>query len=97
MEVELLFRDKYVFKDGAIREMVIWRLPGLDAERPHGLKYRLFYGYHGQCLVRYDNEKGKGDHRHYGVQEEPYSWVSVQQLVNDFKEDIEKMRGELDG
>ncbi len=96
MKAKLLFSDKYVFKDGAIREMIIWQLPGIDAERLHGLKYRLYYGNPDQCLVRYDNERGKGDHRHYGNSEEAYPWVSVQQLIADFKADIEQLRGVQD-
>jgi hypothetical protein len=59
MSAQLLFRDKYIYADGAIREMVIWRLPEADSERAHGLKYSLFYGHPGKCLVRYDNERGK--------------------------------------
>lgn len=101
MAATLLFKDKYIYRDGAIREMVIWRLPASDTERPHGLKYRLYYGYSGRCLVRYDNERGKGDHRHYNDHEgndyeEAYSWVSVQQLVADFRADIEQLRGDHD-
>ncbi|WP_275099308.1 toxin-antitoxin system TumE family protein [Sedimenticola hydrogenitrophicus] len=101
MKAELLFKDKYIYRDGAIREMVIWRLPAADAGRPHGLKYRLYYGQSGQCLVRYDNEQGKGDHRHYGdgegnEREEDYAWISVQQLMADFKGDIEQLRGDQD-
>lgn len=94
MVANLVFSDKYVYRDGAIREMIIWRLPKIDQKRPHGLKYRLYYGYPGSCLVRYDNERGKGDHRHYGDYEEDYTWVSVQKLMADFKADIEKLRGE---
>ena len=93
MRAELLFKDKYVYRDGAIREMVIWRLPKADDERPHSLKYRLFYGYPDECLVRYDNERGKGDHRHYGSREERYVWSSVEQLIADFRADIERVRG----
>lgn len=93
MSAQLLFRDKYIFADGAIREMVIWRLPEADSERPHGLKYNLFYGYPELCLVRYDNERGKGDHRHEDDQETPYRFISVKQLIQDFKADIERLRG----
>ena len=96
MKAELLFRDKYVYKDGSIREMVIWRLPNTNPERPHGLKYRLYYGDPGECLVRYDNERVKGDHRHYLNREERYNWISVRQSVADFKADIEKIRGAKD-
>lgn len=67
----LLFRDKLVFSDGAIQEMVIWRLPDSDPERPHGLKYSLYFGKDGERIVGYDNERGKGDHIHYGMTEEP--------------------------
>lgn len=94
MSARLLFRDKYVYADGATREMVVWRLPDTDSERPNGLKYRLYYGYPGKCLVRYDNERSKGDHRHDGGQEEPYTFISVEQLIRDFKSDIERLRGE---
>jgi len=93
MSAQLLFRDKYIFADGAIREMVIWHLPEADSERPHGLKYSLFYGYPELCLVRYDNERGKGDHRHEDGQETPYRFISVEQLIQDFKADIERLRG----
>lgn len=94
MAAQLLFQDKYIYADGTIREMVIWRLPNRDTERPHGFKYRLYYGYPRQCLVRYDNERGKGDHRHTGEQEAPYSFISVKQLVQDFRGEIKLLRGE---
>lgn len=96
MAAKLAFRDKYFYADGAIREMVIWQLPQSDDERPHGLKYRLFYGYAGNCLVRYDNERGKGDHRHYANREELYQFVSVEKLVSDFAEDILRLRSKVD-
>ncbi len=94
MVAKLLFRDKFVYADGAIREMVIWRLPESDEERPHGLKYSLFYGIPGKSIVRYDNERGKGDHRHYGDVEEPYTFSTVEQMILDFATDIERYRGE---
>ena len=62
MAAQLIFREKIVYADGAIREMVIWRLPETDGKRAHDLKYRLYYGYQDKSLVRYDNERGKGDH-----------------------------------
>lgn len=100
MKAELIFKDKYLYPDGAIREMTIWRLPGADEERPHFLKYSLFYGYPGRPLVVYDNERGKGDHRHYfgnsTTVEEKYTWISVEELMADFKADIARLRGEND-
>ncbi len=43
--------------------------------------------------MRYDNESGKGDHRHVGDREEPYRFVSVEKLGRDFEADIEKYGG----
>ena len=74
--------------------MAIWQLPKADDERRHGLKCRLYYGYPGQCLVRYDNERGKGDHWHAGNREHPYPFVSVERLIEDFRADIARLRGE---
>jgi len=85
-----------MYRDGAICKMIILQLPKADKERPHRLKYRFFYGYPDNCLVRYDNARGKGDHRHYGDHEKNYIWVSVQQLMTDFKTDIEALRGKHD-
>ena len=82
-----------MYADGAIREMVLWQLPGKTAEKPYGLKYRLYYGLpDGTCVVRYDNETGKGDHRHREDREEPYQFEDVEALVADFLQDIEKAR-----
>ncbi len=76
---KLVYRSKTIYPDGAIREMVIWQLPRKSAERPHALKYRLYYGdSKGNCLVRYDNETGKGDHRHIKSKEERYNFTSVE-------------------
>jgi hypothetical protein len=90
----LLFEDRMTYPDGAILEMRIWRLPEADVERPHGLKYSLFYGREGRRIIGYDNERGKGDHRHYGAHEEPYAFSTAQQLVADFLSDVEHERGE---
>ncbi|MEE9336020.1 MAG: DUF6516 family protein [Granulosicoccaceae bacterium] len=91
----LIFRDKLVFPDGAIQEMVIWKLPEPNSERPHGLKYSLFYGVSGKRLVGYDNEQGKGDHRHYGEEERKYIFQTVEVLIQDFESDVARIRGEL--
>ncbi len=57
------------------------------------MKYRLYYGLaDGTCIVRYDNETGKGDHRHIRGREEPYQFKDVETLVANFLEDIEKER-----
>jgi len=93
MAAKLLYREKYIYSDGAIREMVLWQLPDKKPDRPHGLKYRLYYGLRGgTCLVRFDNESGKGDHKHVGGLEESYRFIDVETLVADFLAEIEKAR-----
>jgi hypothetical protein len=71
----------------------VWVLPQASAERPHRLKYSLFCGDGTQCLVRYDNESGKGDHRHYGDREEPYALTTLEALLDDFQADIVRLTG----
>jgi Family of unknown function (DUF6516) len=55
-------------------------------------KYRLYYGRAGKRLVGYDNERGKGDHRHRRGREEPYCFTTVQQLMSDFLTDVAEER-----
>jgi hypothetical protein len=93
MQARLIYRERFIYSDGAIREMVLWKLPRKTSERPHGLKYRLYYGLaDGTCVIRYDNEAGKGDHRHSKDREERYRFKDVETLLADFLADIEKAR-----
>ncbi|MGN6550044.1 MAG: toxin-antitoxin system TumE family protein [Pararhizobium sp.] len=94
MKAELLFRERIVFADGAIVEMKIWRVPQPVPPSMHRLKYSLFYGRAGERLVGYDNERGKGDHRHYGEREEAYVFRSIEVLLDDFRSDVERLRGD---
>ena len=89
----LLLHEKLLLTDEAIIEIVLWKLPEATTDRPHGFKYRLFYGRRGVCLVRYDNETGKGDHRHIRGREMPYEFRSVEQLRWDFEEDVKAAGG----
>ena len=93
MKARLEHRRTEVWADGTMIEAVVWRLPAPDVDRPHGFKYRLYAGRNGRCLVRYDNERGKGDHVHYGDREQPYQFVSVAQLLADFAADIRRLTG----
>jgi Family of unknown function (DUF6516) len=79
--------------DGTIIDIKIWQLPERTKERPHGFKYSLFYGRAGERIIGYDNETGKGDHRHYGQYEEPYVFESMERLMHDFFADVAEERG----
>lgn len=74
-------------------EMTIWSVPSPVPPSVHGLKYSLFHGYPGQRLVGYDNERGKGDHRHLEGRELPYAFATVERLVADFLADVQQIRG----
>lgn len=88
MSARALIRTKEVRDDGSVIDIVIWQLPEPVAPCLHAYKYRLYFGANGWCRVRYDNERGKGDHRHWGRREEAYSFVSLAQLLADFRQDI---------
>ena len=97
MKAQLLLHRKRRLANGSIVEMVIWQLPQIDEERPHGLKYRLYYGRGRERLVCYDNERGKGDHRHIHDQELPYEFKTVDKLMADFLADVERIQEEYNG
>ena len=54
-----------------------------------------FYGYPGRRVIGYDNERGKGDHRHFEQREIAYDFTSPEKLIRDFLEDVSQSRGEL--
>ncbi len=94
MKADLLFSQRIDYDDGAIVEMKIWRVPGPIPPATHSLKYSLFYGRPGVREVGYDNERGKGDHRHFRGVETSYRFRSIEQLVADFWADVSQVRGE---
>lgn len=93
MRALLIIRDRRVLADGFILEVVVWRVPVPVPPTEHGFKYRLFYGPPGKRLVGYDNERGKGDHRHRAGREEPYIFSSIAQLLDNFEADVVALRG----
>jgi len=74
--------------DGSILQFIIWELLEPLPGSGHLYKYRFYYGREGIPIVRYDNERGKGDHRHYGGREEPYTFIDLDTLLQDFLRDV---------
>jgi len=93
MKAELLFHQRIDYDDGSIVEMVLWRVPRPVMPSAHGFKYSLFYGRAGVREVGYDNERGKGDHRHFQGVETVYVFNTVEQLMVDFWSDVGRLRG----
>ena len=92
MQAELIHRFRDVTDDGHIIEMVVWRVPDPVPPTTHGLKYRLAYVVDGERIVGFDNERGKGDHCHLDGQEQPYAFVSLAQLLEDFIREVDRRR-----
>lgn len=88
MSARLIARSKEIRDDESIVEIVIWQLDEPLAPCQHPYKYRLFHGTASQCRVRYDNERGKGDHRHIGPSETAYDFDSLETLLDDFERDV---------
>ena len=91
---QLLYDLKRQYDDGHVVQARIWHVPSPVRGSAHNLKYSLFYGHEGQRLVGYDNEAGKGDHRHYGDRQEIYGFTDLEQLVADFMADVAAQRGD---
>jgi hypothetical protein len=88
MQATLIAHTKEVRNDGAIVEIVIRSLPEPLPPSVHHYKYRLYYGQGGVGRVRYDNERGKDDHRHIDGRELSYRFESIDKLLDDFERDI---------
>ena len=79
--------------NGDIIQVVVWLLSEPLSGSSHPYKYRLHYQKADDFdYIRYDNERGKGDHRHIGGNEEPYRFESVKKLAQDFYADIKRAR-----
>jgi hypothetical protein len=83
-----LIRRRVVLARDAFVEVVVWQLQKPVAPSSHLFKYRLAYVVGGECVLRYDNERGKGDHRHAGRTESDYSFTTAEQLIADFEADV---------
>lgn len=92
MAAELLIDERHVLDARAFVEIVVWRLPRPVSGSRHFFKYRLAVVVDEVCVLRYDNELGKGDHRHIGSKEVRYSFVDPDTLLADFWRDVERLR-----
>ena len=92
MTAELLIDERHVLDAKTFVEIVVWRLPRAVRGSAHRFKYRLALVSDGVCVLRYDNEAGKGDHRHVRDAEGPYGFVDPDTLLADFWREVEEWR-----
>jgi len=94
MKVVALIRRRVVLAADAFVEIAVWRVHEPVPPSSHEFKYRLAYVVAGECVLRYDNERGKGDHRHVGAGESPYEFSTADQLMADFNADVTRWNDE---
>ncbi len=92
MKAELLLHERHQLAADAFVELRIWRTPQPVRGSTHDLKYALAYVVGGRCVLRYDNEAGKGDHRHLGGVETVYAFTTPAKLLEDFWSDVDQWR-----
>ncbi len=91
MKAALIHRFKQAYSRRRI-DGVIWKVPEPVPPTRYGYKYLLVYVVGGVRVVGYDNERGKGDHRHCGGRETPYRFFDVPTLLRDFIQEVEQIK-----
>lgn len=94
VKAERLVARRIALSEAEFVDLVLWWVPAPIAPSTHRYKYQYVFVSAGRCMVRYDNERGKGDHRHYGGAEGRYTFVSPEKLEADFLRDVERWQHE---
>jgi hypothetical protein len=92
MHAELLIDERRILSVDSFVEIVVCRLPQPARSSTHRFKYRLALVEQGVCVLRYDNEAGKGGHRLIGDVEESYDFSTPEALLADFWTDVDARR-----
>jgi hypothetical protein len=94
MKARSILDRRVVLSESAFVEMTLWRVPEPVMGCAHGYKYSLAYVIDEVCVLRYDNERGKGDHRHIGGREQAVVFSGTDRLLADFLNDVRKWNDE---
>ena len=93
-KARLVFDRRVPVSGGSFAELVLRELPRRLPGSAHSYKYRLAYVVNGVCVLRFDNEPGKGDHMHVGDIERPYWFIDPERLVADFLDAVRRIDNE---
>lgn len=97
-KARLLLHERVVVNETAFAEIKIWEVPRPVRGSVHTSKYSLALIADRVCVLRYDNEAGKGDHRHGADEREhPYSFRSAETLIEDFWKDVDAWKAGRSG
>jgi hypothetical protein len=91
MKAVLIPKYREALPDEAFYEIVLWHLPEPVPGCAHHYKYRVALIVEGECVLRYDNEHGKGDHRHIDGHEEAIEFTDLKALLHAFRADMERI------
>lgn len=94
MKARSLVNRRVILGPKLFADLVLWEVPTPVAGSLHEYKYRLALVADGICVLRYDNEAGKGDHIHRGGTEQTYRFAGIDRLVEDFMADVGRWRYE---
>ena len=92
MPAKLLLKERRIISENSFLDLVIWELPEPIHGSKHKYKYGLAFVVDNECVLRYDNEYGKGDHKHIMEAEVSFTFKGLAQLVDDFLNDVEHWR-----
>ena len=88
MKATLLKKQRTALDENSVAHIKVWRVPKPVPGSTHEYKYSLALVVNDVCVLRYDNEAGKGDHKHMGEAESEYTFTTLDQLIDDFFTDI---------
>jgi hypothetical protein len=91
VKASLIEKSRTIIDDATFFEVVLRHLPSAVPGSTHPFKYRLALVVNGVCVLRYDNERGKGDHRHPGDSDEAIAFTSLEALFDAFQADMERI------
>ncbi|MCL6706411.1 DUF6516 family protein [Pseudomonas sp. R2.Fl] len=90
MKAERLLISRLYLSETTFVDLKIWRVPKPVRGSDHNYKYSLALVDKDLCVLRYDNEAGKGDHKHIGESEVAYVFVDYEMLQADFWKDVDR-------
>ncbi len=92
MNAELMIKERIVLSKDTFAEIVVWFVSPALHGSTHGFKYRLVLVINNKCVLRYDNETNKGDHKHIEDCEQSYTFTTIEDLLSDFWVDVDNWR-----
>ncbi len=84
MKAQILLDERVKQDESSFAELRVLSAPTAVRGSTHLLKYSLSLVVDGVCVLRFDNEAGKGDHYHLGEQQIAYRFKNLPALLNDF-------------